>query len=390
MKNNFLVISFPSLTQTSAAGISQLGYMLSQNLHQKGELKKFVVSSKGKFETTFPSSPVSFWSRYYLYFINRFDKLLRISLHQSRYIQELLFDFFCKQHLDKSVTAIVVTNPYLYRTFKKARKMGIPIFFIPGNPEDNFIAELVRNENEKYNITEDDPYTYPPRLDYYNRSVKLVDKVITYSSVMEESYRNAGFGEKLAGIRGYLKPDFKKVVRRSEKNQKFKVAYLAYTVLLKGLQYLLEAWKDLQDEKMELHIGGPIDKNVQQIIEREYSGLKNVFYEGPITDAGAFFSDKSIFVLPSIIDGAPVTALESLNSGVPVIITAHCGTKDIITHGENGWIIPAGNATAIKEKLLLAYQNPAKLKRMAQNASKTMEEYDMQDFVRTIEKVISE
>ena len=42
---------------------------------------------------------------------------------------------------------------------------------------------------------------------------------------------------------------------------------------------MLEAWKQLQDYDMELYIGGPIDKNVQNLIDAQYSDLKNVFNE---------------------------------------------------------------------------------------------------------------
>lgn len=385
-----VVASFQSLNKTSAGGIGQLGYKIANELHKHGQLSTFVVSSKGKFTTTFPSSPVSFWSKYYLYAINKFGNYIHLKPYVSRYVQEKLYDFFCANFLDASITKLIVTTPYLHRTFTKAKKLGIPIYFIPGNPEDNRIAELVTEENKKYGITDDDAYTYKKRLKYYNESMPLIDAIVTYSSVMEETYRKASHPAKILSIRGYLKPPFKNIeIKQQPDNGKFKVAFLAYSVLLKGLQYMLEAWKDLQHEDMELHVGGLIDKNVQAIIDREYSSLKNVYYHGLITDVPAFLNQKSVFVLSSIIDGAPVTVLEGMYSSLPIIVSENCGTKDIIDEGEIGWVIPIRDPAAIKEKVLIAFNNRERSIAMGKLAKSKIESYNMDSFVLDIVAAIN-
>ncbi|HRO42893.1 MAG TPA: glycosyltransferase [Flavipsychrobacter sp.] len=388
MKNKILVASFESLTATSAGGIGHLGYKVAKELHQRERLKKFVVSAKGKFETPFSSSPVSFTSRYYLFLLHRLEKLFNIQIYKSRYLQEVLYDHFCSFHLDKTVTTLVTTTPYLFQTFQKARKLGITIYFIPGNPEDNYIAQLVHEENAKYNIQEDDAYTYLNRLNYYNKSLPLTNYIITYSALMEESYRKKGYGDKLISTRGYLKPDFSKHKTTSGQQSVFKVSFLAFTVLLKGLQYLLEAWKDLQHLNIELHVGGPIDKNVQNLIDEQYSDLKNVFYHGRVTDIPSFFENKSLYVLPSIIDGAPVTILEAMHCSVPVIVSDNCGTKDIVAEGKSGWVVPNRNAVAIKEKILEAYHDPQRTAEMGRNGKEILDNYNMQDFVTTLADIV--
>lgn len=382
-KEKIVVASFQSLNKHTAAGIAKLGYLLSAKLDERNALDSFIISSKGKFRTPFRSKPVSSWSRYYLFVLNSISKRIGLPAHISRYVQELLYDRFCSNHLNSSVTKLIVTTPYLFRTFKKARRLGIPIYFIPGNPEDNFIATLVKEENARYNITGDDPYTYYRRLNYYNKSVPLIDKIVTYSSVMESSYSNAGFQDKIISMRGYLKPELSEEQTQRSKG-KFKVAFLAYTVLLKGLQYVLEAWKELDGYDMELHIGGIIDRNVQHLIDTGYSHLKNVFYHGLITDVPKFFSDKSLYVLSSIIDGAPVSVLEAMNSRLPVIISENCGTKDIIEEGKSGWIVPNRNAEAIRERILEAYEHQEKTEQMGAYAHHVLAAYDKEPFIRDL------
>jgi glycosyltransferase involved in cell wall biosynthesis len=389
-KESVLVVSFQSLTARSAAAIGQLGYKLSEELHSRSSLKAFVVSSKGKFKTVFQSHPVSVLSKYYLYLINNFAKGL--APHKSRYLQEYLYDLCCALHIDRTITKLVVTTPYLYRTFKRAKKLGIRIYFIPGNPEDNYIARLVNEENERYNIREDDAYTYKKRLNYYNKSLPLIDKVITFSSVMESSYRKAGYGDKIIDLRGYLKPEEPtEELKDSKPVAVFKVSFLAYVVLLKGLQYVLEAWKDLQNEGMELHIGGVIDTNVQTIIDENYSDLQNVYYHGKISDVHSFFKDKSVYILPSLIDGAPVSVLEAMQNGVVPIVSENCGTKDILEDGASGWIVPTKSSECIKSKVLEAFHNREKTREMGEYARSRISSYDMDTFARTLaDKIIND
>jgi hypothetical protein len=66
MGKKVLVISFQSLTGNSGAGMARLGHMLSTELHKRGMLQHFIIHSKGKFDTEFPSKPVTRISRYYL------------------------------------------------------------------------------------------------------------------------------------------------------------------------------------------------------------------------------------------------------------------------------------------------------------------------------------
>lgn len=391
MQKKILIATFQSITKDSAAGIGRLAYSVAEDLHNKGLLDMFIVSSKGKFTTSFPSRPVSFWSRYYLFAINKFGKYLKLKPFESRYVQELLYDYFFAQHIHKDLGAILVTTPYLYRSLRKANKLGIPVYFTPGNPEDNFIRTLVQEENDIYGITQNDAYTYKLRLTYYNKSIPLINHFLIYSRLMKETYEQAGWTKKIVFRQGYLKPVFSNNVIQVQKEAgKFKVVFLAYTVLLKGLQYVLEAWKDLQEgyPGLELHIGGELDKNVKAIIDCEFAQLKQVYYHGHITDIQAFFADKDLYVLSSIIDGAPVSILEAMHCGLPVICTENCGTKDIVEEGKSGWVVPIRSAKAIREKIILAYNNQQQSKEMGACGRERMTTYNMKDFVVKVAGVL--
>jgi glycosyltransferase involved in cell wall biosynthesis len=49
---------------------------------------------------------------------------------------------------------------------------------------------------------------------------------------------------------------------------------------------------------------------------------------------------------------------EAMACGLPVIATTNTGAQDLFTDGVEGFIVPIRNPEAIREKVLLLYQNP--------------------------------
>jgi len=52
-------------------------------------------------------------------------------------------------------------------------------------------------------------------------------------------------------------------------------------------------------------------------------------------------------VLPSFAEGLPVVIMEALALRRPVITTYIAGIPELVRAGENGWLIPAGSASAL-------------------------------------------
>lgn len=113
-QGKILVVSFQSLTAKSGGGMAKLGYYVSAQLHKRGLLKKFVVSSKGKYETPFPSEPVSRWSRYYLFLLNKLNKFIKLPDYRFRLIQEHLFDMQCRSHITPDIDLLFTTNAFYF------------------------------------------------------------------------------------------------------------------------------------------------------------------------------------------------------------------------------------------------------------------------------------
>ena len=59
------------------------------------------------------------------------------------------------------------------------------------------------------------------------------------------------------------------------------------------------------------------------------------------------FADADVFLLPSLFEGTPLTLVQAMMSGLPIVTTNTCGMKDVIADGVNGCLVPIRSPSAI-------------------------------------------
>ncbi len=64
-------------------------------------------------------------------------------------------------------------------------------------------------------------------------------------------------------------------------------------------------------------------------------------------ETAAVFAQADIFLLPSLFEGTPLTLMEAMMSGLPVITTATCGMKDVVREERTGLLVPVRQPRAI-------------------------------------------
>ncbi|HVR72949.1 MAG TPA: glycosyltransferase [Planctomycetota bacterium] len=75
----------------------------------------------------------------------------------------------------------------------------------------------------------------------------------------------------------------------------------------------------------------------------------------PQAELPCWHAAADLLVLPSHAEGSPVTVMEALSSGLPVLASRVGGIPDLIEEGRTGWLVPPRDAqalTAALEKLL--------------------------------------
>jgi glycosyltransferase involved in cell wall biosynthesis len=87
------------------------------------------------------------------------------------------------------------------------------------------------------------------------------------------------------------------------------------------------------------------------------------------------FRKASLFCLPSYGEGTPVSIMEAMSCGLPVIATRVGGIPDIVMHNQTGLLIDKGNIQELTEAIQFLFWNPVELNRMGNNARAFADEH---------------
>jgi phosphatidyl-myo-inositol dimannoside synthase len=139
----------------------------------------------------------------------------------------------------------------------------------------------------------------------------------------------------------------------------------------KGQHYLLRAFASLSqglpDYYLQLTLAGTGDAE---------TGLKTLAGQLGIADQVNFagfiphltmpqiYQGADIFVLPSQAEGMSIALLEAMASGLPVIVTDTGGTQELISPGENGFVVGWAGLEELEQALKQLIQNKALRKSM--------------------------
>ena len=97
--------------------------------------------------------------------------------------------------------------------------------------------------------------------------------------------------------------------------------------------------------------GGSQEAHIRQIVDD--LGIGNaISLLGDRRDVGRLLAGTDLFVLPSINEGMPLTLIEAMSAGVPVVATRVGGVPEVVAHDETGLLVPPQDPGAMAEAML--------------------------------------
>ncbi|MEM3828245.1 MAG: glycosyltransferase family 4 protein [Conexivisphaerales archaeon] len=169
-----------------------------------------------------------------------------------------------------------------------------------------------------------------------------------------------------------------------QKSIKPEVIFVGRLIPNKGLEYLVEAAKILINSKItkvrfKIVGDGPYRQQLEELVARY--GLSPYFeFLGFVPKVSEILRNGGIFVRPSLTEGMPLTILEAMASGLPIIATRVSGTSEIIMHNETGILIEPGNVRQLAEAIKYLVESPAEALRLGRNARAFIEHHFREKF----------
>ncbi len=173
----------------------------------------------------------------------------------------------------------------------------------------------------------------------------------------------------------YPPPDVDGTTRR---RHPFVIGTVAHLSPEKGIYYLIEAAAIIPEVRSRARFVIVGDGSCREALECQVKerGLEGCFhFAGFQSQIKAYLASFDLFVLPSLSEGLSSAILNAMAASLPVIATDVGGIPELITHGENGLLVPPGDFVALAQAIQRLLDDPLEAIRMGRQGRQRMEKH---------------
>ncbi|OHD16007.1 MAG: hypothetical protein A2086_04800 [Spirochaetes bacterium GWD1_27_9] len=160
----------------------------------------------------------------------------------------------------------------------------------------------------------------------------------------------------------------------------------------KCLWVLFDAMKIIFSKRSNVKLlivgGGPTLEKTKKLIKEQNLSDKIVF-TGMVTNKllleSGVLKKMKLFVTPSTSENQPMTIIESIMFGLPIVGTNAKGVPEMIE--DNGFIVPPNDPKAMAEKIMLILENKEVHDRLSKKSLELSQKYDIKNTSDKMEKV---
>jgi len=313
------------------------------------------------------------------------DAIYRWEIDNSQWFAERVRQALRKQTLDRGRDCFFGYQSECLEVLEDLKRSGVMTIVDlagPGQVEDCLVA----NEAERWpGWAKLDPIV--PSF-YYDRVLaecRIADLALVNSMWSRKAWIEQGVpNDKIIVVPLAYEPAVAEPASRKEHGRPLNVLWLGSVILRKGIQYLMEAARQLQGTTVRFVVAGPIGIAPSVVS----AAPSNMQFLGRITrdQTDNLYRAADVFVIPTISDGFAITQLEAMAMGVPVISTFNCG--DVVSDGIDGLRVAAGDAAALAEAIRRLDGDRQLLAEMSERAVEKSRRFGLKPFADLVNAAV--
>lgn len=236
---------------------------------------------------------------------------------------------------------------------------------------------------------------------FYENSPIIVKKIITdvldksdiVLAVSKQWQKDLMAKSKNGNIKILYNPNSLKRIEEKTLNEDINTLFMGRLGKRKGAYDIIEAAKYLQNNNVKIIFYGDGEiEQIQKLIDK--NNLNNKIELGGWIrgdDIDKAYRNADIYILPSYNEGLPMSVLEAMSYGLPVISTPVGGTPEAVEDGINGFLINPGDYKALAEKIDLLANNKVLRKQMGEESHKIInEKFDIKIILKQLQDMYNE
>jgi glycosyltransferase involved in cell wall biosynthesis len=253
----------------------------------------------------------------------------------------------------------------------------------------NYTAQICRDDMEKAGAFASTYKKYsfidnPRVMKQIADEIRLTDHFLAPSLFVKRSLEFNGVPPERIHIVPYGADltQFQPPERKRRKGSRVNFLFAGSIEQRKGIGYLLEAFRQLNNPDARLFLaGGFIGAEALYEPYRPWFTYLGYLPTNRIQEA---YRKADVFVFPTMWEGFSLVLPEAMACGLPVICSDHAGSSDIVEDGVDGFIIPAGNLSALKDKIQFFIDHPGQIEIMGKNARRKAEQYSWERYEQQV------
>ena len=187
------------------------------------------------------------------------------------------------------------------------------------------------------------------------REYAQAERIYVASDYTRESFLEEGFGEeRLARFQFTPDPRYRPSLA-SPPVETFNIVYVGSLSVAKGTPLLVDAVRRLPQADIRLHlVGGWATRGMRRFLQRACAEDSRI--SSAPGDPLPHLHAASLYVHPSYEDGFAYAPAEALACGVPVLVSADTGMKELLGGEREGIVVPTGDLDALAGAIEAAYR----------------------------------
>lgn len=164
----------------------------------------------------------------------------------------------------------------------------------------------------------------------------------------------------------------------------FTISIVCRLIKNKGVDILIKALaiiNNKQKKQIKLIIVGTgnYEMNLKKLVE-ELNQNSNIIFNGekPNHEIPGIISDTHVFILPSFEEALGLVYFEAMSVKTPIVGIIGQGIADYIIHGENGYLAPPKDVSALVDIIETLLKNPSHLKKVGENGFQVFEKSNVE------------
>jgi glycosyltransferase involved in cell wall biosynthesis len=149
--------------------------------------------------------------------------------------------------------------------------------------------------------------------------------------------------------------------------ERFVVGWIGRMTGVKRTDDVLRIFRKLREGGVDAClclVGDGPDRPAVERRAKQLGIMRDTFFLGFQQDVAPFYAAFDALLLPSVSEGTPVSAIEALAAGKPVVATRVGGVPDVVRDGEDGLLAEPGAVDDLAERLARLARDPGLRERM--------------------------